>query len=471
MRDLGADSKLGSQGTPQLQIFLNSPILKMLLRLALPNMVAIITMTAIIIADASYIGRLGTVQLASLALVFPFQSLMQMMAAGAIGGGITSSVSRALGRNRQTEAEEAAWHGFLIVIMMSVLYTIILGIFCGPVLSLFDASNEVVDGAIIYSRILFGAAAVGWVFFFLCSILRAIGEILLLSRIIIVSSLVQIILSGALTLGLGPLPSLGIAGPALAMVFCHGITTIYMLILILKGSFEFRLRPYPFKLLTLYDIMKVGGIGLINSSAIALTVIVVTRIIGSYGTSALAGYGLGSRLEIMVIPIAFGIGGVLTPAVGANFGANQFGRARNIAWTGCGLSAIFTGLIGIVFATVPNLWLDQFTSDPAAYEYGALYLGIVAPLYGLFGGGMALYFASQGTGHMVIPVSLSLLRLIVVGTVGFLSIQLSWGLSTVFGSVAIGLGIIGIGMGLNMFSPTWRPKATASVDSIGFRAK
>ena len=179
-------------------------------------------MTAIIIADASYIGRLGTVELASLALVFPFQSLMQMMAAGAIGGGITSSVSRALGRNRQTEAEEAAWHGFLIVIMMSVLYTIILGIFCGPVLSLFDASNEVVEGAIIYSRILFGAAAVGWVFFFLCSILRAIGEILLLSRIIIVSSLVQIILSGALTLGLGPLPSLGIAGPALAMVFCHG---------------------------------------------------------------------------------------------------------------------------------------------------------------------------------------------------------------------------------------------------------
>ena len=126
MRDLGADSKLGSQGTPQLQIFLNSPILKMLLRLALPNMVAIITMTAIIIADASYIGRLGTVELASLALVFPFQSLMQMMAAGAIGGGITSSVSRALGRNRQTEAEEAAWHGFLIVIMMSVLYTCLL---------------------------------------------------------------------------------------------------------------------------------------------------------------------------------------------------------------------------------------------------------------------------------------------------------------------------------------------------------
>ena len=72
---------------------------------------------------------------------------------------------------------------------------------------------------------------------------------------------------------------------------------------------------------------------------------------------------------------------------------------------------------------------------------------------------------------MVIPVSLSLLRLIVVGTVGFLSIQLSWGLSTVFGSVAIGLGIIGIGMGLNMFSPTWRPKATSSLDSIGFRAK
>jgi len=92
----------------------------MLFRLAIPNVAAIITMTAIMLADASFVGKLGTTELASLALVFPFQSLMQMMGAGAIGGGIASSVARALGSNDSHRAEEAAWHGLIIIIVMSL---------------------------------------------------------------------------------------------------------------------------------------------------------------------------------------------------------------------------------------------------------------------------------------------------------------------------------------------------------------
>ena len=183
---------MDNKTSPQLLLILNGPILKMLFRLAIPNVAAIITMTAIMLADASFVGKLGTTELASLALVFPFQSLMQMMGAGAIGGGIASSVARALGSNDSHRAEEAAWHGLIIIIVMSLFYAILLGIFCRQVFQIFDATEEVLKGAVLYSQILFGAALVGWLYFFLFSLLRAIGEIPRLSRIVILSSLVQL---------------------------------------------------------------------------------------------------------------------------------------------------------------------------------------------------------------------------------------------------------------------------------------
>ena len=436
--------------SPQMQLLLEAPVVSMLFRLALPNLVAVTTMTCISFADARYVGQLGTTALASLAVVFPFQSLMQMMAAGAIGGGLTSSVARALGSGNRLKAEEAAWHGLIIIGVMSFLYTLALGVFCRPLFSVLGATEEVLEGSVIYSRILFGGAFVGWLFFLLSALLRSIGEIPLVSRILITSSLVQIMLSGALTLGWGPFPSIGISGPASATLLCHATAGAYMLATIIRGKVSIRLMPYSFNMRAINDIMKVGGIGLLNSTAIAFTIVIVTGLVGGYGTEALAGYGLGSRLEIMLIPIAFGIGGVLTAAVGANFGAGKYNRARNIAWIGFAATFVATA--------EPSLWLDRFTTDPKVYSYGALYLSFAALFYGLFGGGQTLYFASQGTGRMLIPVIVSISRLLLVATVGMLSVKYSWDISVIFGTVGVGLAIIGVGNAANMFGPIWQQK-------------
>ena len=444
--------------SPQMQLLLEAPVVSMLFRLALPNLVAVTTMTCISFADARYVGQLGTTALASLAVVFPFQSLMQMMAAGAIGGGLTSSVARALGSGNRLKAEEAAWHGLIIIGVMSFLYTLALGVFCRPLFSVLGATEEVLEGSVIYSRILFGGAFVGWLFFLLSALLRSIGEIPLVSRILITSSLVQIMLSGALTLGWGPFPSIGISGPASATLLCHATAGAYMLATIIRGKVSIRLMPYSFNMRAINDIMKVGGIGLLNSTAIAFTIVIVTGLVGGYGTEALAGYGLGSRLEIMLIPIAFGIGGVLTAAVGANFGAGKYNRARNIAWIGFAATFVATGIIGIIATAEPSLWLDRFTTDPKVYSYGALYLSFAALFYGLFGGGQTLYFASQGTGRMLIPVIVSISRLLLVATVGMLSVKYSWDISVIFGTVGVGLAIIGVGNAANMFGPIWQQK-------------
>jgi Na+-driven multidrug efflux pump len=221
---------------------------------------------------------------------------------------------------------------------------------------------------------------------------------------------------------------------------------------------EIKLAPYKFNIHAINDIMKVGGIGLINSTSIASTVVIVTWVIGRCGDQALAGYGLGSRLEIILTPIAFGIGSIVAIAVGANFGAKQFCRAKNIAWLGCAVTFVITAAIGIASGIEPSLWLDRFTSDSEVYKYGALYLGVAGPFYGFFGAGQALYFGNQGAGKMIIRVQISSSRLLLVCSVGILCVVFSWNLSVIFWAVGIGLLIIGTGQSLNMFDPVWNPK-------------
>ncbi len=433
-----------------MQLILMAPIPGMLARLAAPNVAAVAATTVVTFADVLFVGQLGTTALASLAIVFPFQTLMGMMSNGAIGGGVASSVARALGGGNISKAESAAWHAIVIAVFMSVLYVVVLGLFARPVFSLLIGSGDALDGAVDYAHIVFGGAAIVWLAFMCSAILRGTGEMAIAANAIIVASIFHVFLSGALTLGWGPFPGLGITGPAIAMIVSHGLAALYLSTQVLRGKAKINLRPHRFSWTPIKDIMKVGGLGLINSTGLVLTIIVVTGFVGRFGDDSLAGYGLGSRLELTLVPLAFGVGAALVTTVGGNFGAGQFERARRIAWTGAGATLVVTSIIGISVALMPGIWLDRFTSDPEVYAIGALYLGIAAPVYGIFGGGQTLYFASQGTGHMIVPVIITYTRFIIVAGVGLAAAIFDWSLTTVFVGVAVGLSVIGIGQVLNL---------------------
>lgn len=440
-----------------MQLILNGSIAAVLVRLAAPNVIAMATATAVTFADVYYVGQLGTTALASLAIVFPFQTLMGMMSAGAIGGGVVSSVARALGAGDTDRAEVSAWHALVIGTAGAVIFTVVLGIFARPVFSLIVGPGEALDGAVEYAHVVFGGAAIVWLAFMCSAILRGTGEMALAANPAIAAGVIHIGLSGALTLGWGPFPELGVPGPAAAMIITHTLAAIYLVVMVLRGRGHLRLRPHRFSPPAMRDIMRVGGLGLINSTGLVLTVIVVTGFVGRFGDDALAGYGLGSRLELTLVPLAFGVGAALVTAVGGNIGARQVPRARQIAWTGAGVTLVATSVIGLTVAIFPHLWVDRFTSDPAVYVVAASYLTIAAPVYGVFGGGQTLYFASQGTGYMAIPVLITYTRFLVVAAFGLAATILDWSLDTVFVGVAVGLSVVGIGQVLNVLKgPGWR---------------
>ena len=438
-----------------LDMILNGPVLKMIYKLSLPNSITGISMVLIVITDAYFVSQLGNVPLASLALVFPFLTLMQMMSAGAIGGASTSSISRFLGADLIENANSAIWHAILIGIFMSLIYTIIFGFFPEYIYSSMGGDKDVLDGAIDFSEIAFGGAVFTWLLYIFSAILRAMGEFIVPAKVQILGCLFQIFLGGVLTVGWFGFESFGIVGPAIAMVVSHFFMMIYLYFYIKYKQKIIKLSTYPLNKKSFLDIMKVGAGGLINSTTIAGTVAVVTATVSHYGIEALAGYGLGSRLEIIITPLVFGIGSVLTAAVGINAGANQMSRAKKIAWVGAIMSFIIIGVISIAVAVYPELWLDNFETNILSEKYAILYLIIVGPFYCFFAAGQTLYFASQGTGKIFFPVIVGIIRFLTVSVVCYLTIIFSWSLSHIFYAVAFGLAITGIGLSLCMLGPDW----------------
>ena len=146
---------MNSTSSTRLNLILEDSVSTMLIKLAGPNLISVVLMTFVTFADAWYVGKVGIGPLASLALIFPLQSLMQMMGMGAIGGGIASSVGRAVGRNDFKAANQVIWHAVLLSAAMSILYIITLGVFAEKILIILGSPPESIPEATQYAKILF----------------------------------------------------------------------------------------------------------------------------------------------------------------------------------------------------------------------------------------------------------------------------------------------------------------------------
>ena len=120
-----------------------------------------------------------------------------------------------------------------------------------------------------------------------------------------------------------------------------------------------------------------------------------------------------------MIPISFGIGVASVPMVGMAMGAGNITRARQVAWTAGGVSAINLALIGAVVTLAPDLWARLFTQDEAVLAHARQYLVTAGPAFAFFGLGLTLYFASQGAGQVIGPVMAGTSRLVLVAGAGY----------------------------------------------------
>jgi len=295
---------------------------------------------------------------------------------------------------------------------------------------------------VLYSNIVFAGAPLLWLLNGFASALRGTGNMLTPALVVCGGAVVLVAISPALILGWGPFPRLEIAGGAVSVLLVYAGGSLFLLKYIAAGRSLVRLRLASLRprWWLLREILRVGGIAAINTILTNLIIVLVTGMIGGFGAAATAGYGVGSRLEYLLVPLIFGLGAPLVAMIGTNIGAGQLARAHRIAWTGAALGFALAETIGLLAAARPSAWLGLFSTEPQVIAMGSVYLHWVGPLFGAFGGGMALYFSSQGAGRMAWPLAAGFLRLAVAVGGGWLLFRtLDAGLAGLFAMVGLGL--------------------------------
>jgi putative MATE family efflux protein len=347
--------------------------------------------------------------------------LTQMMSAGAMGGGVSAAISRALGASDVQRAQTLLQHALLIGVGSGLIYSAIFVVWGSELYQLLGGREAVLKEAVAYAQVLFSGALWVWLINTLASVLRGTGNMRTPSIALMFTSALQIILSGVLCLGAGPVPAMGMVGVAWGHIIATAAGVAYFLWYLITGQGRLTLQLQAFKMQrrVFADILKVGAMACLSPVQSVLAILIFTGLLAQLGTEALAGYGIGQRLEFLLIPIAFGIGVASVPMVGMAVGAGKVDRARRVAWVAGGVSAFNLALIGGVVTLAPDLWARLFTQDEVVLGFARQYLVTAGPAFPFFGLGLTLYFASQGAGQVIGPVLAGTVRLVLVAGVGY----------------------------------------------------
>ena len=442
--------------SPRTQLLLHGPIVPTLLRLAWPNVLVMLAQASVGLIETWFVSRLGTGALAGMALVFPGFMMMQMLSGGAMGGGISSAIARALGGRRRDDADALVLHALVINVALGLMFSALVLTFGRPLYRSLGGEGDSLEAALSYSNVVFAGTTLVWLMNALASVIRGTGNMFVPALAVCASVVLLVPLSPCLIFGLGPFPALGIAGGGVAVVSTTVLTASVLGWYIASGRCLVRFRLAALRRALFFDILRVGAVGSVSTLQTTLTVTLTTALVGAAaGPDAIAGYGTGGRLEYLLVPLVFGLGAPLVALVGTNIGAGQRARALRIALTGGAVAFALTEAVGLAAAIWPHAWLGLFGRDPAMLATGTAYLRSVGPAYGFFGLGLSLYFASQGAGRLFWPLFAGLLRLLIAIGGGWLALRWTGSLGWVFAALSAALVIYGLTLAAAIASGAW----------------
>jgi putative MATE family efflux protein len=441
---------------PRTRLLLEAPIARTLVRLAWPNILVMLAQASTGLIETWFVSRLGIDALAGMALVFPGFMMMQMLSGGAMGGGISSAIARALGGGRRDDADALVLHAIVINVAVGGAFSaLVLGF--GP--SLYrglGGTGAALEAALLYSNIVFLGTPLVWLMNALASVIRGTGNMLVPSLAVCSGVVLLVPLSPCLIFGLGPFPALGMAGAGIAVVSTTALVAAVLGAYIASGGSVVRFVGWRLRWRLFADILRVGAVASVTTLQTTLTVALTTALVGAAaGGDAIAGYGTGSRLEYLLVPLVFGLGAPLVALVGTNIGAGQPARALRVALTGGAIAFALTETVGVAASVWPAAWLGLFSNNPGMLASGAQYLRVVGPAYGFFGLGLSLYFASQGAGRLAWPLFAGLLRLVIAVGGGWVALRLTGSLGWLFAALALALVTYGLTLSAAVASGAW----------------
>ncbi|MGB6228499.1 MAG: MATE family efflux transporter [Litorimonas sp.] len=358
-----------------------------ILRMLGPFSLAVIAMISTGLVDSFFLGNLGgeenpragTIALAALGIAFPLTFIGNSANIG-LGAGTMSAVSRALGQGETQRARRHAAAAILFALMVMVVLVALMIVSMPSVTRLMGASGEVRTEALAYLAISLPGLVIVSVNSMCNNTLRAHGEAMLPSSIMILGAMLNMAIDPFLIFGIGPFPRMEVAGAALATVIGNGVAMVYGLYLV-----RFVRRAVDFKGITLgtlrhawATIAAVGvpamGTNIIVPVGTFFATVAVTRMTSEVG---LAAFSLASRLELLSVGLLYALSACIGSVTGQNGGAGRTDRVEEAFRVSYRICLIWSTIMAVVLALVARPLLGLFSNDPALIDMAVPYFYIV----------------------------------------------------------------------------------------------
>ena len=403
-----------------------------LMSLTLPMVWGILAIVAFNLADTYHVGQLGINQLAAMSFTFPVVMTLGSLAMG-LGIGASSIIARAIGQGDRTRVQRFTTNSLTLGVAAVAILSSIGLLTIDPLFQALGTEAEVLPFVREYMQIWY----FGMVFLVIPmvgnSAIRAAGDTLIPSLIMIFSAGFNILLDPLLIFGLWGLPELGLAGAAWATVISRAMTLIASL-LILKFKENMLSSHFPDLEETIVcwrDILTVGLPAAGSSMITPISIGIITSMLAVHGSVAVAGFGVASRVQSFAMIVLMALAASIGPFVGQNWGAEKYGRVFQ-ALKQSYLFCLGWGALMAILLAVGATWIvPLFNNDREVVAIAVSYLWIVPVSYGAAGVIQVANSAFNALGRPIPAVIMTVLRMFVI------YIPLAYFSSRWFGAVGI----------------------------------
>jgi putative MATE family efflux protein len=408
-----------------------------LLDMALPVLLGITTMMGQALIDAYFLGKVGDRALAAHAFSFPILMIVTSVAIG-MGAGTSSVVARAIGANDMRRARRLATDSLLLSFLITAAFCVLGVLTIEPLFRVLGAPEDMIPMIRSFMLILYSGVPFVVVGMVGMASMRATGDTRLPSTLMIMGAILNVILDPILIFGVGPVPALGLNGAAMAALIARGVIFVGAIYL-LRGrlnmvSFN---RPDPIELRKSWrDILHVGIPAAGTNAIVPIATAIITALIAGYGPEAVAGFGVASRIESVVLVMFYALSAVIGPFVGQNLAVGNKDRiieSMRLSMLFCvGAGLLVAALLAISANSLPAI----FSDNESVIGVARLFLWIAPIGYAGYGLVMTINAAFNGLGRPMPGVVVSLMRTILLYVPLALIGQYFYGIVGIFAAYA-----------------------------------
>jgi putative MATE family efflux protein len=392
------------------------------------------------VADLFWVGKLGADALAAVTIGENIRWALSGVAMGQGIGGL-AVVARRIGEKDREAANHAVFQAVVLAMSLSFLISGIGYVFAGPLLRLLGTEPEVMPLGLHFLHVTFGGLTGFLMVPIVNSLFRGAGEARIALVVRVLAYGVGLLVEPVLVFGLGPVPALGVAGAALALVGSQWLGLSLQLIILFSGRARIRinLRRLRIDLPLMWQIFRIALPSTIQMTLRSFSRATLLGIVALYGTFAVAAYGVAARVFMTVFVPGFGLGNAAATLVGQNLGAKKPDRAARSAWLISGYNVTLMLICVAVIIPFASPIVSAFESTPEVVALGAAALRIFAIGYVFSALGSVLARALDGAGNTMPAMVINLLTLwgIQIPLAWILSQVLGWGTSGLWAGISV----------------------------------